>query len=55
MIMIGLQKNKHHFKKNGEEKINDNGLVALALLVASSNPKEKNLIVQLIVNLINNN
>ncbi len=55
LFMWFLQKNKHHFKKNGEEKINDNGLVALALLVASSNPKEKNLIVQLIVNLINNN
>ncbi|MFM7557268.1 MAG: hypothetical protein ACKO6C_04545 [Alphaproteobacteria bacterium] len=33
--------------------INDNGLVALALLVASSNPKEKALIIKLIINLIN--
>lgn len=29
-----LEKNKHHFKKSGELKINDNGLTALALLVA---------------------
>ena len=33
-----LEKNKHSLKKSGELKINDNGLVALALLVAQSNP-----------------
>jgi death-on-curing family protein len=47
-----LEKNKHRFKKNGELKINDNALVALALLVAQSDPAEKDLMVQLIVNLI---
>lgn len=36
-----LHKNKHLLKKNGENKINDNTLVALALLVAQSNPNEK--------------
>lgn len=36
-----LEKNKHRFKKNGEVKINDNGLVALALLVAKvTRPKK---------------
>ncbi|MDO8367575.1 MAG: virulence protein RhuM/Fic/DOC family protein [Saprospiraceae bacterium] len=30
-----LEKNKHRFKKSGELKINDNALVALALLVSS--------------------
>jgi death-on-curing family protein len=49
-----LEKNKHRFKQNGELKINDNGLVALALLVAQSNPDDKELMIQLIVNLINN-
>lgn len=49
-----LEKNKHRFKKNGEVKINDNGLVALALLVAQSNPADKELMIKLIVNLINN-
>jgi death-on-curing family protein len=49
-----LEKNKHRFKKNGEVKINDNGLVALALLVAQSDPAEKDLMIQLIINLINN-
>jgi death-on-curing family protein len=48
-----LEKNKHRFKKNGEVKINDNALVALALLVAQSDPAEKKLMVQLIINLIN--
>jgi death-on-curing family protein len=48
-----LDKNKHRFKKSGEVKINDNGLVALALLVAQSNPAEKELMIKLIINLIN--
>ncbi|MBL0050393.1 MAG: virulence protein RhuM/Fic/DOC family protein [Bacteroidetes bacterium] len=48
-----LEKNKHHFKKSGELKINDNGLTALALLVAQSNPSEKDLMIKLIINLIN--
>ncbi|MGH2644087.1 MAG: type II toxin-antitoxin system death-on-curing family toxin, partial [Chitinophagaceae bacterium] len=29
-----LERNKHRFKPNGELKINDNGLIAIALLVA---------------------
>lgn len=49
-----LEKNKHRFKKSGEVKINDNGLVALALLVAQSNPRDKDLMIKLIINLINN-
>ena len=49
-----LEKNKHRFKKSGEVKINDNGLVALALLVAQSNPDDKELMIKLIINLINN-
>lgn len=50
-----LEKNKHRFKKSGEVKINDNGLTALALLVAQSNPDEKELMVKLVVNLIATN
>lgn len=49
-----LEQNKHRFKKSGELKINDNALVALALLVAQSNPNDKELMIKLIVNLINN-
>ena len=47
-----LEKNKHRFKKSGEVKINDNALIALALLVAQSNPTEKEVFVKLICNLI---
>lgn len=47
-----LEKNKHRFKRSGELKINDNALAALALLVAQSNPAEKELMVKLIVQLI---
>ncbi len=54
MFVWFLEKNKHRFKANGELKINDNALVALALLVAQSNPSEKDLMVQLIINLIKN-
>jgi death-on-curing family protein len=47
-----LEKNKHRFKKSGEVKINDNALVALALLVAQSNPDDKEIMTKLVVNLI---
>ncbi len=49
-----LEKNKHRFKKSGELKINDNALVALALLLAQSNPDDKELMTKLIINLVNN-
>ncbi len=49
-----LEKNKYHLNKNNQIKINDNGLVALALLVAQSNPNDKELFIKLIINLINN-
>jgi death-on-curing family protein len=48
-----LEENRHRFKKDGELKINDNGLVALALLVAQSDPDDKELMIKLIINLIN--
>lgn len=49
-----LQKNRHLLRDNGENKINDNTLVALALLVAQSNPSEKDLMIKLISNLVEN-
>ncbi len=54
LLVWFLEKNKHRFKKSGEVKINDNGLVALALLVAQSNPEEKELMIKLMINLIAN-
>ncbi len=47
-----LEKNKHRFKTSGELKINDNALTALALLVAQSDPADKEIMVRLICNLI---
>lgn len=49
-----LEQNKHHIKENGERKINDNTLVALALAVAQSLPEQRETIRKLIMNLIKN-
>jgi death-on-curing family protein len=48
-----LEKNRHRFKKNGEVKINDTGLTTLALLIAQSDPREKEMMIRLVINLIN--
>src|SRR5690606_37926686 len=53
MFVWFLEKNKHRFKQDGEIKINDNALVGLALLVAQSDPAEKELMIMLITQLIN--
>lgn len=47
-----LSRNNYLYKSNGEAKINDNAMVALALLIAVSNPSEKDNIIKLIINLI---
>ena len=52
LFVYFLDKTDFLFKKNGERKINDNALVALALLVAESDPKEKDVMVKIIKNLI---
>ena len=52
LFVYFLDKNNFLYKENGERKINDNALVALALLIAESNPKEKDVLVKIIMNLI---
>lgn len=52
MFVWFLQLNKHQLKRNGEVKINDNALVAIALLVAQSDPQQKEIMIKLIINLI---
>ena len=47
-----LNKNKRLVSKNGQPIINDIGLAALTLLVAESNPKNKETMIKLIVNMI---
>jgi prophage maintenance system killer protein len=49
-----LEKNKHRLDPSGKVKINEYGLVALALLVAQSNPADKDLMIKLVINLIKN-
>ena len=38
--------------KNGKQVIDNNTLVALTLLIAQSNPKEKDLIIDLVMNFL---
>ena len=52
LFIVFLAKNKYLFKTTGERKINDNALVALALLIAESNPKEKDIFIKLIINFL---
>lgn len=52
LFVYFLDKCNYLYKKNGEKKINDNALTALALLVASSNPKEKDIFIKLIKHLL---
>lgn len=49
-----LEQNNFHLKSNGQLKINDNTLVALALAVAQSIPDQRGIIIKLIINLIKN-
>lgn len=53
LFVLFLAKNKILFDSEGNKKINDRALVAITLLVAESNPKDKEIMVKLIVNLIN--
>jgi len=43
------------YTKGGNKRIGDNALVALTLMIAESKPKEKEMIIKVIVNLINKN
>ena len=52
VFILFIQLNGISMRANGEKKINDNALVALALLIAESDPKEKDLMVALTTNLL---
>ncbi len=52
LFVYFLDKSNYLYHKNGEKKINDNALTALALLVAESSPKEKKVMIKIIKNLI---
>jgi len=52
LFVYFLDKNNALYREHGEKKINDNALVALALLIAESNPNEKDVMVALITQLL---
>ncbi len=52
LFIYFLDKSNYLYRENGEKKINDNTLIALALLIAESNPKEKDVMIKIIMNLI---
>lgn len=52
LLVYFLDKNNYLYRENGEKKINDNALTALALLIAESDPKEKDIMIKIIRNLI---
>jgi prophage maintenance system killer protein len=54
LFVYFLAKNNFLYKPTGQLKIDQNTLVALALLVAQSKPTEKEILIKLIVNLIQN-
>ena len=52
LFIVFLTMNDQHLTKNGETKISDRALTALALLIAESNPSEKELITSLVRKLL---
>ncbi|MGC8596275.1 MAG: type II toxin-antitoxin system death-on-curing family toxin, partial [Candidatus Kryptoniota bacterium] len=52
LFVYFLEKNNYLLKKSGERKITDTTLVALALLIATSKPEEKDIMINIITNLL---
>lgn len=52
VFILYLQNNKILFDKSGMRRIDDNALVALTLMIATSKPQEKDTIVKIISNLL---
>jgi len=53
LFVYFLSKNNYLYNDDGENKIDNNTLVALALLIAESNPKEHDAMVKIIENILN--
>ncbi len=54
LFIVYLAHNNFLINKKGERKFNDNALAALTLLIAESNPRQKDTMVALTVNLLRN-
>ena len=52
LFVLFLHKNGILHKANGEPKINDNALASIALLVAQSDPSQKDIMIKLIMNML---
>lgn len=52
LFVYFLDRNDFLYKNSGEKKINDNALTALSLLIAISDPKEKDKLIKIITNLL---
>jgi len=52
LFVYFLDRNNYLYKNAGEKKINDNALVALALLIAVSDPGDKDIMIKIISNLL---
>jgi len=52
LFICFLEKNKILYRNDGSRIIDENALVALTLMIASSNPKEKDMMMKVITNLI---
>tara|TARA_R110002126_G_scaffold291479_3_gene453074 strand:- start:6079 stop:6288 length:210 start_codon:yes stop_codon:yes gene_type:complete len=48
-----LNKNNYLYKEDSSKRIENNTLVALTLMIAESNPNEKEMMINVIINLIN--
>ncbi|MBU1102697.1 type II toxin-antitoxin system death-on-curing family toxin [Patescibacteria group bacterium] len=53
LFILFLSRNNYLLNKKGQQKINPNTLVALALLIAESQPKQKEIMIKLIINFLN--
>jgi len=52
LFVLFLHKNNILHKANGEPKINDNALASIALLVAQSDPSQKEMLIKLVMNIL---
>ena len=52
LFVYFLDRNNYLYRQSGERKINDNALVALSLLIAISEPKDKDILIKIITNLL---
>ena len=53
LFIYFLDRNDFLYRHSGEKKINDNALTALALLIAISDPKDKEILIKITTNLLN--